>query len=285
MPDEIEPANAINAFTVDLEEWFCTHSNQGNIEEWGRYQPRGVESTRRFLALLARGNVEATFFVLGWVAERWPDLVAEVAAAGHEIATHGYAHTMLARMTPDDLERDLERALKVTERITLRKIVGYRAPFFSVTRATLWSLDVLRAMGLGYDSSIFPFAGHPNYGIADAPLDPYRHANGVIEIPLSCAVVAGRRVPCGGGGYFRLLPYALTRRMIDRCNRDGRGVIFYIHPWELDPDQPRIGVGRLERFRHYHNLESTERKLEQLLLDYTFTSIRQLLGRTRPAAE
>lgn len=282
-----ERRKILNAFTVDLEEWFCSYALRSATpyEEWDRCESRITAPARRLLELLSRHGVEGTFFVLGWVAERHPDLIREIADRGHEIASHGYSHSLITEMSPSEFERDLERALEVIEKITGKRIDGYRAPCFTVTQRTLWALDLLRAAGLRYDSSVFPYGAHPDYGIADAPLVIYRHRNGLLEVPMSCAIVAGRRIPCGGGGYFRLMPYSLTKALIDRCHREGRGVIFYIHPWELDPTQPRMRLGAVESFRQYNNLESTERKLEHLLLDYTFTSIRTLLGSSSPAEE
>ncbi|MDB5036167.1 MAG: polysaccharide deacetylase and domain protein [Chlorobi bacterium] len=283
MPEHVAQPEIPNIFTVDLEEWFCFRDRGiPNYRDWERHESRVEIGTRTILKILAEHRIEATFFVLGWVAQRHPDLIREVAEAGHEIATHGYSHAMLTQMTPDQFRRDLERALKATERAAGTTIEGFRAPRFSVIRDTLWSIDILREMGIRYDSSVFPYAGHPDYGIVDAPLDIHSHDNGIIEIPMSCAVVAGRRIPCGGGGYFRIMPYFMTRRLIDACHRDGRGVMFYIHPWELDPRQPRIASGRMDRFRHYQNLESVERKITMLLRDFRFTSIRGSLQQRLP---
>ncbi|MEO5931710.1 MAG: polysaccharide deacetylase family protein, partial [Candidatus Kapaibacterium sp.] len=192
MYDHTARSNTLNIFTVDLEEWFCFRERGiPNYEEWERLESRVAIGTGIILRILAEHGIEATFFVLGWVAERWPDLIREIADAGHEIATHGYSHAMLTMMTPDQFRRDLERALKATEQAAGTTIRGFRAPRFSVTRDTRWAIDILREMGLCYDSSVFPYAGHPDYGIVDAPLDIYSHDNGIIEIPMSCAVVAG----------------------------------------------------------------------------------------------
>lgn len=270
----------INALTFDVEDWFCAHNVERAVRrcEWNRAVPRVAVTTRRILSLLRRHDTEATFFVLGWIAERYPDLVREIHDHGHEIATHGYSHTPLTAMTPAMFEWDLDRAISITQEITRAEIAGFRAPSFTITSSTLWAVDILRSRNIRYDSSIFPTGMHPDYGIPDAPLAIFRHGNGVMEIPLSCAEIAGRRVPCAGGAYFRFLPYSITRRLIDICRRQGRPVIFYLHPWEIDADTPRVRLPLLRSIRQYHNLENTFAKLEQLLLDYRFTSIRTLLG-------
>lgn len=270
----------INALTFDVEEWFCTSNLEMFVppREWGRAISRIELSTKNILDLLARHRVEATFFVLGWVAERHPDLIREIHDRGHEIATHGYSHTRLTAMTPDAFACDLDRAVGITESITGAGIHGFRAPSFTITHSTLWAVDILKDRNFQYDSSVVPTGLHPDYGIPDAPLTMYRHDNSLLEIPISCAEIAGRRVPCSGGAYFRFYPYALTRRLIDRCHRRGYPVIFYLHTWEIDAETPRIPLPPLRAIRHYHNLEGTFAKLEQLLLDYRFTSIRTLIG-------
>lgn len=270
----------LNALTFDIEEWFCANNLDAAVHRssWESLAPRVAETTRRILRLLDRHRVEATFFVLGWVAERHPDLVREIHNCGHEIASHGYSHTPLTSMTLPAFERDLERALAVTEAITGAPVLGFRAPSFTITPSTLWALDVLKDRGLLYDSSVFPTGVHPEYGISDAPLGMYAHRNALLEIPLSCAELAGQRIPCAGGAYFRCFPYRLTRALIDRCHRQNRPVIFYLHPWETDDLHPRVPLSPLRAFRQYYNLKKTLPKLEQLLLDYQFTSIRRLIG-------
>ena len=225
--------------------------------------------------------MQATFFVLGWVADRFPDLVREVERAGHEIGTHGYAHRLLTYMTPEEFRADLMRSLEVLARTATQPVLGFRAPSFSLTAETLWAVKILQEAGLRYDSSVFPVGFHPDYGMVDAELEPHPLAEGLIELPMGVVEVLGRRVPCSGGGYFRLFPYELTRRLMRRCNAQGRSVMFYLHPWELDPGQPRIpGMSWSTRFRHYNNLERTEERLERLLGDFSFTSARALLDRS-----
>lgn len=272
-----------NAFTVDLEDWFCVRNLRDVIsfDQWAAQEQRVVASTTRLLDLLDRHQVSATFFVLGWTAVRFPELVRDVAARGHEIACHSHRHRMVSEMTPAEFEEDLAEALTTLRELTDQPVEGFRAPSFSITGAQSWAWSIMHAHGITYDSSIFPFGGHPDYGIADAPLGIHAVADGIMEFPMACAEIGPRRVPTGGGGYFRLLPYALTRNLMRRCNAAGRPVSFYIHPWELDPGQPRIDTGsRTRQLRHYANLGRTERRLERLLGDFAFTTVRNVLATT-----
>jgi polysaccharide deacetylase family protein (PEP-CTERM system associated) len=277
------PAKAhgvVNALSIDLEDWFCVQNLAQVIrrDDWDRQEQRVAANTERLLALLSRRGVTATFFVLGWVARRRPDLVAEIEKQGHEIGTHGYSHRLLTEMTPESFERDLCEALEVTQKCVRQPILGFRAPSFTVTKETLWALDILVRNGIRYDSSIFPFGLHPDYGMADAPLGIHRLRNSLIEFPLSCAELFGRRVPCSGGGYFRLFPYSVTKFLLNRCNDQGRPVIFYLHPWEIDPGQPRVKLPAAKAFRHYHNLDKALGRLDRLLGDFQFTSAKGVLG-------
>ncbi|HJQ68575.1 MAG TPA: XrtA system polysaccharide deacetylase [Blastocatellia bacterium] len=269
-----------NAMSVDLEDWFCVHNMERaiNKSDWDACEMRVVENTRKIIDLLDRHKTEATFFVLGWVAERAPDLVRDIAARGHEIATHGYSHTLLTDMTPESFEEDLRRAIHVTRACVDQEIVGFRAPSFTVTADTLWAVEVLTRNGIKYDSSVFPVGFHPDYGMPNASLSVYRHNDSLVEVPLSCAEFVGKRIPCSGGGYFRIFPYALTKRLLKRCNAQGRPAIFYLHPWELDPGQPRVKLPLLKKFRHYYNLDKTLARLDRLLGDFEFTSVRKVIG-------
>lgn len=273
----MEPA-CQNVFSVDLEDWFCVQNLRAVIlpGDWEKCESRIERNTLLLLDLLSRHHVEATFFVLGWIAERFPDLIREIERRGHEIATHGYSHRLLTSLTPGEFRADLEKSLEVLGGCCRQPILGFRAPSFSVTRGTWWALDIMRSAGISYDSSIFPIGFHPDYGIADAPLAAHVIADGPFEVPMSCAEVLGRKVPCSGGGYFRLLPYAATRALMRRCNQQGRPVIFYIHPWEVDPGQPRISLPALKKFRHYNHLGSTAERLDRMLGDFPFTSVRNL---------
>ena len=263
--------------TIDLEDWFCAYNLRIKMQDWDKQELRVVANTQRILDLLDKRNTRATFFVLGWIAERVPDLVREIEARGHEIATHGYSHAVLTEMTPDAFEADLTRALAVTHACSRQDIIGFRAPSFTITRKTLWAIDILARHGIRYDSSVFPIGFHPDYGIADATLSI--HPLGALtEAPMSVAEVFGRKIPCSGGGYFRVIPYPVTRFLMRQCNQQGRPVIFYVHPWETDPGQPRVKLSLSKSFRHYFNLDKTMRRLDQLLADFEFAPIKQVLG-------
>jgi polysaccharide deacetylase family protein (PEP-CTERM system associated) len=275
-----------NALTFDVEEYFHAEAFARVLrpEEWPTLESRVTRSTERLLDILDRDRVRATFFVLGWVAERHPSLVREIASLGHEIACHGYGHRMIQHLTRQEFERDVTRAKRALEDATGRAVLGYRAPTFSIMRETLWSLDVLSETGFRYDSSIFPVV-HDRYGIPDAPRFPHRlkAPNGceITEFPMSTVEVLGRRLPVAGGGYFRLLPYGLTRRAIARINaREGQPAMVYLHPWEIDPDQPRLPVGPLTRFRHLVNVGKTEARLTRLLSDFSFAPAAEVLAET-----
>lgn len=272
-----------NALTFDVEEYFHAESCAGVVspEDWGALPSRVVESTRRVLGLLARRGVSATFFVLGWVAERHPRLVHEIRVAGHEVACHGHAHRLIYRMDREAFRQDVRRAKQALEDASGTAVSGYRAPTFSVVRETLWALEVLAEEGFRYDSSIFPIH-HDRYGIPEAPRFPHRVSlrggGDIVEFPISTLSVGGQHVPFSGGGYFRLLPYAAIRAALRRVNaRDGGPAIVYLHPWELDPDQPRLPLRGGSRFRHYVNLGRTARKLERLLGDFTFAPATRVL--------
>lgn len=269
----------VNIFTVDLEDWYCSRALEAAIprSQWSACESRVRIGTTILLTLLERYHVEATFFVLGYIANREPELVAEIAARGHDIATHGYDHRHLAEGTSSAFTEDLDRSIAAIEGVTGKPVRGYRAPMFSITSNTEdWALPILKSRGILYDSSIVPAWGHPEYGMPRVPTSPFRHANGVLEIPISVAKFAGVRIPATGGGYFRHLPYAVSRRLMRRCNRDGQPVVFYIHPWELDRDQPRIPLPLLRHLRHYHGIDYLESKLESLLKEFSFTSMRVL---------
>ncbi len=269
-----------NALSIDVEDWFCVSNLKRAIDyrDWGIQELRVVKNTRRILDLLSAHKTKATFFVLGWIAERVPELIYEIDQMGHEIATHGYSHTMITEMTPESFDEDLKKALHVTQKCTGHAILGFRAPSFTITPKTMWALDVLIENGIRYDSSVFPVSGHPDYGMFECPLQIHEIKPGLIEVPLSVVELFGRRIPCSGGGYFRFFPYTMTRSLMKTCNRRGRPVIFYLHPWEIDPDQPRVNLPLLKRFRHYNNLGKTFKRFDRLLGEFDFTSIREIIG-------
>lgn len=269
-----------NALSIDLEDWFCAYNLRIPLSQWDTCELRVVPNTHRLLDLLERRKVQATFFVLGWIAERVPELVQEIEGHGHEIATHGYSHRLLTEMTPAEFEADLCRALEATRACVQQPILGFRAPSFSITNRTLWAFDILARNGVQYDSSIFPISYHPDYGIPNAPLG-IQKMDGLTEVPLSVAKVLGRNIPCSGGGYFRVFPYAVTRFLMRKCNTEARPVVFYVHPWEVDPGQPRMRLSRSKAFRHYMNLDKTLERLDHLLEDFEFASIQAILKNAR----
>ena len=260
----------VNAMTIDVEDYFHVSAFDGTLprHRWLTLESRVVRNTERLLALFDEAGITATFFVLGCVGERFPALVARIAAAGHEVASHGYAHRLVYDQTPAAFRDDVRRAKDVLERAAGAAVVGYRAPSYSVTPRSLWALDVLIEEGYRYDSSIFP-VHHGRYGIPLSPRHPFivrRAAGALIEVPGATVRCAGMNLPIGGGGYFRILPYPWTRWGLARVNRvERKSAVFYLHPWEIDPDQPRLPAGPWSRFRHYRNLHLTETRLRRLL--------------------
>ncbi len=271
-----------NVLSFDIEEHFQVHAFERDISRstWDSLPSRVEANTRLILKLLAEHHVTATFFVLGWVAQRHPGLVEAIAAGGHEVATHGYAHELVYRLTPDEFARDLEDSLQAIERALGRDVVrGYRAPGFSITEDSLWALDELARQGLAYDSSIFPLSAHDRYGMAGAKRFAHALDNGLWEVPASTVRLAGLNVPVAGGGYFRLYPLWATEEAIRRLNAAGQPAVVYLHPWEFDPGQPRVaGASRRSKFRHYTNLGTTELKLRALLERHSFSSVETVYG-------
>jgi polysaccharide deacetylase family protein (PEP-CTERM system associated) len=283
-------ASVCNAFTVDVEDYYHVSAFEHAIprSEWGGLESRIVASTDRLLALLRAHAVSGTFFVLGWVAERFPSLVKQIAAAGHEIGTHSYWHRLIYTLEPGEFRDDLRRSRDVLEDILGRKVVAFRAPSFSIVRSSLWALQILAEEGFEIDSSIYPVV-HDRYGIHNARVDPHFwefDGGRLLEFPPSVFGIAGLRLPVGGGGYFRLYPRSVTLRAIRAANRRGRPFMFYIHPWELDPEQPRMrGVGWKSRARHYVNLARTESRLNWLLDRVRFGSISEALAHSAAPRE
>jgi polysaccharide deacetylase family protein (PEP-CTERM system associated) len=265
-----------NALSVDVEDWFQVSAFEGRIGRaaWDGFPSRIERNVERVLALLAAHDARATFFTLGWVAHRHPDTVRRIAAAGHEVASHGYAHRRATEQPPHEFYQDIVRAKRLLEDIVGRPVHGYRAPSFSISRHNLWTFDAIARAGYRYSSSVYP-VHHDHYGMPDAPRFMHRLPNGLIEVPMTTARVLGVNLPAAGGGYFRLAPYALSRWAIDRVNRiEKRPAIFYLHPWELDPGQPRVdGVPVRSRLRHYLNLGRTEARLARLLGDFRWDRV------------
>ncbi len=282
-------ATSLNALTVDVEDYFQVSAFAGLVprSQWETFESRVCRNTDKLLAIFSEAGVHGTFFVLGWVAERFPALVRRIHDAGHELASHSYAHGLVYDATPEAFRADLRQARAAIQRATGVQVVGYRAPSYSVTERSLWALDVLVDEGYEYDSSIYPIR-HDRYGIPGWPRHIHRverSGGSIWELPGSTVRRAGINLPIGGGGYFRLLPYGWTRAGINRLNAvEGRSAVFYIHPWEVDPDQPRLLGSALSRFRHYRNLDKTEGRLRQLLQEFPFGTVSQVLSAQGRAA-
>ena len=282
--DATEPI--VNAMSIDVEDYFHVSVFDGIVPRatWEQMESRVVQNTERLLDIFDEFEVHSTFFVLGWVAERHPDLVLRIAQRGHEVASHGYAHRLVYDQTRAAFREDVRRAKQILEDACGRQVQGYRAPSYSITPKSLWAIDVLIEEGYRYDSSIFPIR-HDRYGIPVSDRRPYaidRPSGSLIEVPGSTTQLGPMNLPVAGGGYFRILPYWWTRFGIDRVNRlERRPAVFYLHPWEIDPDQPRLHAGRLGRFRHYRNLSDTERRLRHLLADFKFDTLACLVAAAR----
>jgi polysaccharide deacetylase family protein (PEP-CTERM system associated) len=273
----------LNAFSVDLEEYFQVANFDRYIDRrrWPELPSRAEAQTHRLLDLCDRTGTRATFFVLGWVAERQPQLLREIAARGHEIACHGYGHELLYEIGPERFREDVKRARGVIEDAVGARVEGYRAPSFSITSQSLWALEILAEEGFGFDSSIFPVRHH-RYGIPDFPREPVRLAlssgRTIVEFPLTALAWGPLRFPLAGGGYLRLLPFALLRWGIGRLVAAGRPTVLYVHNWEIDADQPRQEVPALVRWNHYHNLERVEERLRTLLSRSRYAPLREVIG-------
>ena len=274
MPMSHQPTNYL---TIDVEDYFQVAAFEDIIqpESWDSMDFRAEKNTDCILTILDQYQVKATFFIVGWIAEKCPELVKKIATAGHEVGCHSYWHRKIYDLTPEEFREDTKRAKDILEEITGRKILGYRAPSYSITKKSLWALDILEELGFEYDSSIFPIY-HDNYGIPDAPRFKYKLPNhDMMEYPISTSLFMGRKIPVAGGGYFRLFPYWFTKMALKRINSmEKQPFIFYLHPWEVDPDQPRMqNAKRLSKFRHYNNLHKTVERFAMLLRDFDFGPI------------
>lgn len=268
----------INALTIDVEDWYhiCGLTTHIPSSKWHEYESRVVEDTRKILNILTENNVVATFFVLGYIAQRYPKLIKEIDANGHEIATHGFWHNLIYQQDKETFREDLRKSINILQDITGKKIFGHRAASFSITQDSLWALEVLSDEGLRYDCSIFPI-NHPRYGIVGAPRFPYQIKPGLIEFPPSTIRVLGKNFPIAGGIYFRVLPYAFIRGAIKRINKQGNPVQIYLHPWEIDPTQPRLDIPFDRRIAHYTNIRCVVDKLKALLRDFEFGPVKKVL--------
>jgi len=268
----------VNAMSCDVEDYFQVSAFEGHVSrgDWDRLPGRLERNMERVLALMERHAVKTTFFTLGWVAERFPNMVRAIVEAGHEVASHGYSHVRVHHQNRSEFREDVRRSKRLLEDVGGKTVLGYRAPSYSIGRDTLWAVDELESAGYVYSSSIYPIY-HDLYGMPDAPRFPFRHrgGDGILEIPISTARIFRFNWPSGGGGYFRLLPYALFRRAIRSINeREAKPCVFYFHPWELDPEQPRPKDLSLKtRVRHYLNLGRMETRLERLLHDFRWDRV------------
>jgi polysaccharide deacetylase family protein (PEP-CTERM system associated) len=274
--DDTSVPAIVNALTVDVEDYFQVSAMAGHIDRanWDSIPCRVERNVERLLHLFEKDGVYGTFFVLGWIAERYPGLVRSIVAAGHELASHGYAHLRATDQSREEFFQDINRAKRLLEDTSGVEVIGYRAPSFSIGLENPWAFDGLLAAGYRYSSSIYPVR-HDHYGVPDAPRFPYCSREGLLEIPITTVSLFGRNLPAGGGGYFRLLPYSISRLLIRLVNEnDRRPAIFYLHPWEVDPEQPRIqGIGLKTRLRHYVNLSRTESRLACLIKNFQWNRI------------
>ena len=283
-----------NYLTIDVEDFFQVSAFEAIVskESWETYPSRVLENTRKILDLLGTHKIKATFFILGWTAKNFPKVVEEICRDGHIVGCHSYYHRLIYNLTPEEFIEDTKRAKEILEEITGLAVTGYRAPSYSITKKSLWAIPILKNLGFVYDSSIFPIH-HDRYGIPDAPRHPFvwdtsknkpipkkpfdvdmshKIEKSLVEYPISTTRILGKTFPVSGGGYFRLFPYWFTKMALKKINEtEKKRFIFYLHPWEFDPDQPRINnASMLSKFRHYNNLEKTSTRFEKLLDDFSF---------------
>ena len=266
----------VNALSIDVEDYFQVSAFENHIRrsDWETLPCRVERNVERILQLLDEGGVQATFFVLGWVAERYSAMIVRIANAGHEVASHGFDHARVGAQNPNQFQADIALAKAVLEDIGGKPVLGYRAPSFSVGPATQWAFESIAKAGYRYSSSVYPIR-HDHYGAPNSPRFAHEAKDGLLELPVATVRIARANLPAGGGGYFRLLPYALSQWSIRRINAvDQQPAVFYFHPWEIDPDQPRVtGTSFKTRFRHYVNLTRTEPRLRRLIGDFRWDRI------------
>lgn len=282
MNNDTDTTRIANALTIDVEDYFQVAALAEAVrrEDWHSMEYRVEANTHRLLELLDRHSTKATFFTLGWVAEKSPQLVRDIQKAGHEVASHGYSHQLIYNQTPEVFREETRRSKQILEDITGELITGYRAASYSITNQSRWALDILAEEGFVWDSSIFP-VHHDRYGMPGTPRWPHRlttdKGHELAEFPLSTLKFPGYTLPIAGGGYFRLFPYWFSRWGLGSINRQGQPFVFYLHPWEVDPGQPRLDVKWFSRFRHYNNLDVCEHRLAQLLGHFQFTAMGDVL--------
>ena len=276
-----------NAITIDVEDWYQVlyFEDVINRSQWTSFESRILENTAKLLDIFALHDVKATFFVLAWNAERHPELLKQIAAAGHEVGSHGYFHHLVYNQTPAEFEADLKKSLDIIEGITGEKVLSYRAPSFSITPESIWALEILLKHGIKYDASVLPVK-RSYTGMPDSPKHPYpiltKSTTRLMEFPVSTVRFLGRDIPFAGGGYFRLIPYPIINRWIKKTNAEGKPIIAYFHPWEIDPRHPKYKMPFITNLRygysHYVNLSKTEQKLNTLLTDFSFVPVKNILA-------
>lgn len=277
----MNPQSPINAMTVDVEDYFQVSAFESHIarNQWDSLPHRVEQNTHRILDLFDQHQVKATFFTLGWVAERYPQLVKRIVSDGHELASHGYQHTRVTEQTPEQFRQDLRISRQILEDISGMAVVGYRAASYSIGAKNLWALEVLQDEGFQYSSSIYPVK-HDLYGMPGAPRFAFRpdNAPNLLEIPITTLKILDRNLPCGGGGFFRLYPYQVSKWAYRYVNsHEKQSGIFYFHPWEIDPEQPRQhNLSLKTRFRHYLNLDSMQSRLNSLLTDFAWDTMQNV---------
>jgi polysaccharide deacetylase family protein (PEP-CTERM system associated) len=272
-----------NYLTIDVEDYFQVSAFEDIVgkQKWAKFESRVTQNTFFLLDILKEYGIHATFFIVGWVAENYPEIVSQIHHQGHEVGCHSYWHRKVYDLSPEEFREDTQRTKDILEDITGQRVIGYRAPSYSITRKSLWAIDILGELGFEYDSSIFPVV-HDNYGIPGAPRFRYVIGEkGLVEYPISTAKVLGGNIPVSGGGYFRLFPYWFTRMLLKRINlKEQQPFMFYLHPWEIDPGQPRMKNARLlSKFRHYNSLQKTATRFRFLLKDFNFGPINDTFNR------
>ncbi len=280
-----ENPTIMHAMTIDVEDYFHVAAFANNIspKDWDNWPCRVEENTDRILQIFADYNVRSTFFVLGWVAERFPQLVQRIVQQGHELASHGYSHQLVYKQSPETFREETLKSKNILEDSSGKKVEGYRAASYSITRESLWALDILSDLGFEWDSSIFP-VHHDRYGVPGSPDRPYqivtKSGKPLLEFPLTSAKIMGQMIPAAGGGYFRQYPYWLSKALFKNASSNNTNpAIFYLHPWEIDPDQPRVeGASLFSRFRHYTNLKACEPRLIKLIQDFNFGTVSDALA-------
>jgi polysaccharide deacetylase family protein (PEP-CTERM system associated) len=273
----------INALTIDVEDYFQVAAFNDNIsrDQWENIECRVERNTEVFLEMTEARGIKATFFTLGWIAERYPALVRKIADAGHEVASHGYSHKLIYTQSPEEFRQETERSKKILEDLSQQSVDGYRAASYSITEESIWALDIISELGFKYDSSIYPVR-HDRYGLRGGPHSPYiiqlKGGNTLKEFPITTVDILSYKLPVGGGGYFRLFPFELTKRfLLLRQKQLKAPFVFYLHPWELDPEQPRVSdASALSRFRHYNNLDRVQSRLNRLFDLFDFSTMRHV---------